>query len=146
MPVPGRVARGARAAYREDVRTRPRPRDARAHLITQARTSRSADIKYRERRYLLMMGIRVVCFLIAIVMFVNHAGWLTAIPAVGAIIIPYFAVVLANGGREPDAMRGFREYKPSLPERWTPPGSNGEPGGGQQDRGPRRPPDGSAPR
>ena len=28
-------------------------------------------------------------------------GWLTAIPAVGALVIPYFAVVFANGGREP---------------------------------------------
>ena len=67
-----------------------------------------------------MMGIRVVCFVITIVLFVNHAGWLTAIPAVGAIAIPYFAVVLANGGREPDARRGFREYHAPLPDRFSP--------------------------
>ena len=47
-----------------------------------------------------MMGVRAVCFVIAIVMFVNHLGWLAAIPAIGAIFIPYFAVVFANGGRE----------------------------------------------
>ena len=45
----------------------------------------SEDIAYRERRYLIMMGIRLVCFVIAVVLFVNGAGWLTAIPAVGAI-------------------------------------------------------------
>ena len=85
------------------------------HMVTQARRSLSDDIAYRQRRYLLMMGIRAVCFVIAVVLFVNHFGWLTAIPAVGAIFIPYFAVVLANGGREPDNTRGFMEYRPKLP-------------------------------
>ncbi len=85
------------------------------HLVTQARRSLSDDIAYRQRRYLLMMGIRSVCFLIAVLLFINHFGWLTAIPAVGAIFIPYFAVVFANGGREPDNTRGFMEYRPNLP-------------------------------
>jgi Protein of unknown function (DUF3099) len=85
------------------------------HLVTQARRSLSDDIAYRQRRYLLMMGIRALCFVIAVVLFVNHFGWLTAIPAVGAIFIPYFAVVFANGGREPDNTRGFMEYRPNLP-------------------------------
>jgi hypothetical protein len=62
-----------------------------------------------------MMGIRAVCFVIAVVLFVNHFGWLAAIPAVGAIFIPYFAVVFANGGREPDNTRGFMEYHANLP-------------------------------
>ena len=85
------------------------------HVVTQARRSLSDDIAYRQRRYLLMMGIRAVCFVIAVVLFVNHFGWLAAIPAVGAIFIPYFAVVFANGGREPDNTRGFMEYRPNLP-------------------------------
>jgi Protein of unknown function (DUF3099) len=83
--------------------------------VTQARRPMSEDITYRQQRYLIMMGIRTVCFVIAIVMFVNHLGWLTAIPAVGAIFIPYFAVVFANGGREPDNVRGFVEYHANLP-------------------------------
>jgi hypothetical protein len=77
----------------------------------------SEDIAYRQRRYLIMMGIRLGCFVIAVVLFANGAGWLTAIPAVGAIVIPYFAVVFANGGREPTSRRGFRVYEPDLPER-----------------------------
>jgi Protein of unknown function (DUF3099) len=85
------------------------------HVVTQARRSLSDDIAYRQRRYLLMMGIRAVCFVIAVVLFVNHFGWLAAIPAIGAIFIPYFAVVFANGGREPDNTRGFMEYRPNLP-------------------------------
>ena len=85
------------------------------HTVTQAHRSLSDDIAYRQRRYLLMMGIRSVCFVIAVVLFVTHLGWLVAIPAVGAIFIPYFAVVFANGGREPDNTRGFMEYHPNLP-------------------------------
>jgi hypothetical protein len=85
------------------------------HVVTQAHRSLSDDIAYRQRRYLLMMGIRTACFVIAVVLFLNHFGWLTAIPAIGAIFIPYFAVVFANGGREPDNVRGFMEYRPNLP-------------------------------
>jgi hypothetical protein len=85
------------------------------HLVTQARRSKSDDITYRQRRYLLMMGIRAVCFVIAVILYTNHFGWLAAIPAFGAIFIPYFAVVFANGGREPDNTRGFMEYQPNVP-------------------------------
>ena len=85
------------------------------HVVTQAHRSLSDDIAYRQRRYLLMMGIRTACFVIAVVLFLNHFGWLAAVPAIGAIFIPYFAVVFANGGREPDNVRGFMEYRPKLP-------------------------------
>ena len=75
----------------------------------------SEDIRYRQNRYLIMMGIRTLCFIAAILMFVNHLGWLAGIPAVGALFIPYFAVIFANGGREPDNVRGFMEYRTNLP-------------------------------
>ena len=90
-------------------------RRASAHLVTEAQRSRSEDISYRERRYLIMMAIRVVCFVIAVIVFAKGGGWLTAIPAVGAIAIPYFAVVFANGGREPSSTKGFRAYEPNMP-------------------------------
>jgi Protein of unknown function (DUF3099) len=85
----------------------------------------SDDIAYRQKRYLIMMGIRLVCFVVAVVLFVNHAGWITGIPVVGAIAIPYFAVVFANGGREPAGTRGFRPYEPTLPVPYAPPGQGG---------------------
>src|ERR1700733_6984059 len=84
------------------------------HLVTQARRPMSEDIRYRQHRYLIMMGIRTLCFAIAIVLFVAHMRWLILIPAVGAIIIPYIAVIFANGGREPDNTRGFLEHRPRL--------------------------------
>jgi hypothetical protein len=90
-------------------------------LVTEAQRPLSEDIAFRERRYLLMMGTRVLCFVVAIILYVEHAGWFAAIPAVGAIVIPYFAVVFANGGREPSSTRGFRPYEPNLPERYSDP-------------------------
>jgi hypothetical protein len=107
------------------------------HVVTQAHRSLSDDIAYRQRRYLVMMGIRTACFVIAVVLFLNHFGWLTAIPAVGAIFIPYFAVVFANGGREPDNVRGFMEYRPNLPATRDSSGSSEAHGGnGQRPAGP----------
>ena len=106
--------------------------------MTEASQSRSAEIGQRERRYLVMMGIRVVCFVITVVLFLTHAGWVTVIPAFGAIALPYFAVVVANS-RRPTASSGFRPYKPNLPERYVPPGgeSGSAPSGsGPSDSGP----------
>src|SRR5215475_14998677 len=99
-----------------------------AHLVTEAQRSKSADIAYRERRYLIMMAVRVVCFVAAVIVFAKGGGWLTAIPAVGAIVIPYFAVVFANGGREPSSTKGFRAYEPNMPAPYRRP--DGESGGG----------------
>ncbi len=107
------------------------------HLVTQARRPMSEDIRYRQHRYLIMMGIRTLCFLAAILMFVNHLGWLAGIPAVGALIIPYFAVIFANGGREPDNTRGFMEYRVNLPARREPAdssASSSSPGNGTSEQ------------
>lgn len=98
-------------------------------LVTQAQPSLSADIAARQRRYLIMMGIRVACFALTIALFAAGAGWFAAIPAAGAIAIPYFAVVIANGGRELASTRGFREYQPRLPARYDLPNAAGWPAG-----------------
>jgi Protein of unknown function (DUF3099) len=116
-----------------------RGRRTSAHLVTEAQRSRSEDISYRERRYLIMMAIRVVCFVVAVIVFAKGGGWLTAIPAVGAIVIPYFAVVFANGGREPSSTKGFRAYEPNLPAPYRPADGDAADGGvrrhGSADRG-----------
>jgi Protein of unknown function (DUF3099) len=101
------------------MKVRRGPRNPDTYLVTEARRPRSEDIAYRERRYLIMMGVRAVCFGIAIILFTQGAGWFAAIPAVGAIAIPYFAVVFANGGREPTRTGGFRPYEPRLPVQYT---------------------------
>jgi hypothetical protein len=90
-------------------------RGEQVHLVTQAHRPMSEDIRYRQHRYLLMMGIRTLCFAVAVILFVAHLKWLVLIPAVGAIFIPYIAVIFANGGREPDNTRGFLEHRTNLP-------------------------------
>lgn len=52
------------------------------------------DERARERRYLLTMGIRMACFALAV--FIHPYGWYTAVLAVGAVFLPWVAVVAAN--------------------------------------------------
>lgn len=71
-------------------------------LITSARVPRSLDADERNRRYLVSMTVRVLCFL---------AGCFAPFPVniaffVGAAIIPGFAVILANAvDRRTDGVR-----------------------------------------
>jgi len=67
----------------------------------------SEDIDYRQRRYLISMGIRTACVLLVVVL-PNPWRWFAA---AGAIFLPYISVVFANGGREPDNTR-FQDYTP----------------------------------
>jgi Flp pilus assembly protein TadB len=66
--------------------------------ITTAHSSVGADIAQRQRRYLIAMGIRTLCFLIVAVLAIWHLGpgWLPWIFVVGAVVLPYVAVVMAN--------------------------------------------------
>jgi hypothetical protein len=61
----------------------------------------SPDDERRSRmiRYAVTMGIRMVCFLVAILIPVS---WWTLIPLAGAIFLPYFAVVMANTANNPN--------------------------------------------
>jgi hypothetical protein len=116
-------------AYVGKVKPIARTRRERAYLVTEAQRGLTADVAARQRRYLIMMGIRVLCFGLTIVLFVAGAGWLAAIPAAGAILIPYFAVVMANGGREPTDTKRFQAYEPRLPERYSLPRAGRWPAG-----------------
>jgi hypothetical protein len=64
--------------------------------ITTAAESRNADIAIRQRRYLLSMSLRTLCFVGAIIASLAGVHWLWPILIVGALVLPYVAVVLAN--------------------------------------------------
>jgi hypothetical protein len=67
------------------------------YRITDARRGLSDDVHSREVRYLVSMGIRTVCFLLAIVV----PYWpLRIVFFIGALVLPYLSVVFANAGRE----------------------------------------------
>lgn len=55
----------------------------------------------RFRRYLVTMGIRIGCFILAVV--IQPFGWWTWVLLAGAIFLPYFAVVVANVGMDASA-------------------------------------------
>lgn len=74
------------------------PKPANAYRITTARKSVPDDQAYRVRGYVISMSIRIACFLLAVV----TTGVLRWTFVAGALIIPYLAVVFANGGREPN--------------------------------------------
>jgi len=64
--------------------------------VTAARSGLTEDVNARTRRYLISMGIRTVCFVMA-VLTTGPVRW-TLVAA--AILLPYIAVVAANAGRE----------------------------------------------
>ena len=65
------------------------------HTVTSAASSTTEDQDDRVRRYLLMMSIRVACFGL---LFVT-SGWMRWVAIIGAVALPYFAVVIANAVR-----------------------------------------------
>jgi hypothetical protein len=69
------------------------------YRITTARKSVADDQATRVRGYVISMSIRIVCFALAIV----TSGVFRWTFVVCALVIPYIAVVYANGGREPNA-------------------------------------------
>jgi len=105
----------------------PRPGADEVHRITNAPESLSADQSRRERRYLVQMGIRVVCFLLAVFLLGRVPGWVTGILLLAAVVLPYVAVILANAGRErrddEDFAPEMRALGPSSPHRPLAPGA-----------------------
>ncbi|WP_285599695.1 DUF3099 domain-containing protein [Kineosporia sp. NBRC 101731] len=56
----------------------------------------SDDLDARIRRYLISMSMRVVCVILAIVVHTRWGHWSWWIFAIGAVFLPYVAVVMAN--------------------------------------------------
>lgn len=80
--------------------------------ITTAPPSRAQDMAVRQRRYVISMSIRMICFVAAVAV---GPGWLRWVLMVGAVFLPYVAVVFANaedqhdGGLEGLPMHHSRE-------------------------------------
>lgn len=56
----------------------------------------SEDVHDRAVRYIISMAIRSAC----LVGILFTEGWLRWVMVVGAVVVPYVAVVLANAGKE----------------------------------------------
>lgn len=60
--------------------------------VTNARSAADDDISARTKHYLVTMGIRTGCFVLAVV----TEGWIRWTCVALAVVLPYIAVVFAN--------------------------------------------------
>lgn len=70
------------------------PEDSPTTVITGAARGRSADASRRQRNYLIMMGIRVLCF-VGLLFAPGNTKWVLL---AGAVVLPYIAVLVVNQG------------------------------------------------
>lgn len=64
--------------------------------VTSAPKSLTSDLSGRQRRYFISMMIRTLCFILTVIL-PSPYRWFAL---VGAVTLPYIAVVIANAGRE----------------------------------------------
>jgi hypothetical protein len=76
--------------------------------ISKVETSLTQDQSGRQRRYLISMGLRTACFVGGVL----AEGVLRWSLIVGAVVLPYFAVVIANAGRERGGWAGSGDFVP----------------------------------
>jgi hypothetical protein len=74
--------------------------------ISKVETSLTEDQSGRQRRYLFSMGLRTTCFVGGIM----AEGALRWVLIFGAVVLPYFAVVIANAGRERGGWSGSGDF------------------------------------
>lgn len=72
------------------------PQESEVFSITGVTPSTTESQKSRQRKYLISMSIRTICWILAIV----TTGWVRWVMFAGALLLPYFSVVVANAGRE----------------------------------------------
>jgi uncharacterized membrane protein YdbT with pleckstrin-like domain len=91
-------------------------KDPEVYSITGAQQALSSEQTGRTRRYLISMGIRTACVIGAIFI----PGWPRWVLIAGAVILPYLAVVIANGGRDKDLNGAMESTQRALPSRYSP--------------------------
>jgi hypothetical protein len=80
-----------------------RRKDRRAIRITTATRSHTDDLGARQRRYVISMTIRTICFVLAVVFRQTPLLWVFII---AAFVLPYVSVVMANaaGSTDPEML------------------------------------------
>lgn len=93
---------------------------AKSYSVTSAGVNPADDRAHRMRMYFIAMSLRVAC--VASLFWVR--GWWVLIAAAGAVILPWFAVMVGNavahnGGEAPDAPAPLELEKPEDEPRAT---------------------------
>ena len=94
---------------------RDQGRSSEAVRITTAAASRDEELRHRQRRYVVSMAIRTVCFVAAVLV---GSGWLMWLLIVAAVFLPYVAVVMANAAdtrSDPFTLPAADMHRPELP-------------------------------
>lgn len=103
--------------------------DTEVHSITDAATAHSEEMRSRMVKYAVAMGIRMVC--LVLIFFVD--GWFKLIPVIGAVFLPWFAVIIANGGDHAEVhSESLIDYVPLGELEATPADSAGAPAAGDE--------------
>lgn len=121
-----------------------RRRGDRPVLITNAERSQEDQLRTRQNRYIAMMSVRLLCVVAAAILVTAQVPllWLwLALCAAGMILLPWFAVVLANDPL-PKQRHRLRRYQPGGSGRRELPARDAErPGGTEQPGDTERPGD-----
>ena len=80
--------------------------------ITDARSAHTDEMHARMVKYTVSMSIRMVCLFL---LFFVH-GWMLWVVVVGAVVLPWFAVVIANGGSDSSNIGGDSPYEAAAPQ------------------------------
>jgi hypothetical protein len=90
----------------------PTDRQPEVTLITAAAPSLDDQHDARRRKYLVLMGTRAICLILAVVT-ATVSLWLAAIFIVGGVVLPWCAVLIANDRPPQKASRFARYVAPS---------------------------------
>ncbi len=81
-------------------------RETEVHVVTDAGRSRRQEIDNRQRNYIIKMGIRTLCLILAIVLFTLGVPFpYLLVLIVASTVLPWMSVVVANSGPAPDPRR-----------------------------------------
>jgi len=114
--------------------------DSGAIRITTAGSDPVKDLARRQKRYIVSMSFRALCFIGAVIAGANHVNWLWPILIIAALILPYVAVVMANANDSRDSSMGlmtgmspYQELNENDADEQT--GRSTEPGSDEDPRG-----------
>ncbi|MEW2549362.1 DUF3099 domain-containing protein [Streptomyces sp. NPDC047002] len=104
--------------------------------ITGARAGLQEDVRARQRRYVISMGVRTVAVILTVVLW-DVQREVAIVALLVGLLLPYVAVVIANGGRE-NATALPSAFVPTPPRPTLPVGPGAAPdpapgGGGASD-------------
>ncbi len=87
------------------------------HTVTSLQESPESERRGRMVKYSIAMGIRLVCIGLCFV----APGWWLLLPATGAVLLPYLAVVVANQVTKQES--SVEVYRPGQVVPYSPPQS-----------------------